>query len=47
MGAGGLLDTYLDMYTAERHPIGAWVLEWTRAQVALMRPESHAVRCAA
>ncbi|GAA3076849.1 hypothetical protein GCM10020000_72910 [Streptomyces olivoverticillatus] len=34
----GLLDTY----TAERHPIGAWVLEWTRAQVALMRPEPHA-----
>ncbi|MFF7726771.1 FAD-dependent monooxygenase [Streptomyces sp. NPDC008001] len=35
----GLLDTY----TAERHPIGAWVLDWTRAQVALMRPESHAM----
>jgi 2-polyprenyl-6-methoxyphenol hydroxylase-like FAD-dependent oxidoreductase len=34
----GLLDTY----TAERHPIGAWVLDWTRAQVALMRPEPHA-----
>ncbi|MEU5210596.1 FAD-dependent monooxygenase [Streptomyces sp. NPDC020742] len=34
----GLLDTY----TAERHPIGAWVLDWTRAQVALMRPEAHA-----
>ncbi|RXS86478.1 FAD-dependent oxidoreductase [Streptomyces sp. TM32] len=34
----GLLDTY----TAERHPLGAWVLEWTRAQVALMRPEPHA-----
>ncbi|MFJ6752971.1 FAD-dependent oxidoreductase [Streptomyces sp. NPDC091266] len=33
----GLLDTY----TAERHPIGAWVLDWSRAQVALMRPESH------
>jgi 2-polyprenyl-6-methoxyphenol hydroxylase-like FAD-dependent oxidoreductase len=31
----GLLDTY----SAERHPIGASVLEWTRAQVALMRPE--------
>lgn len=31
----GLLDTY----TAERHPIGAWVLDWTRAQVALMRPD--------
>ncbi|MGK5630791.1 FAD-dependent monooxygenase [Streptomyces sp. URMC 123] len=34
----GLLDTY----TAERHPIGAWVLEWTRAQIALMRPDAHA-----
>jgi 2-polyprenyl-6-methoxyphenol hydroxylase-like FAD-dependent oxidoreductase len=34
----GLLDTF----TAERHPIGAWVLEWTRAQVALMRPEPPA-----
>ncbi|SES02811.1 2-polyprenyl-6-methoxyphenol hydroxylase [Streptomyces sp. yr375] len=32
----------LDSYTRERHPIGAWVLDWTRAQVALMRPESHA-----
>ncbi len=29
----GLLDTY----SAERHPIGAQVLDWTRAQVALMR----------
>ena len=34
----GLLDTY----TAERHPIGAWVLDWTRAQAALMRPEPNA-----
>ncbi|MFD0022222.1 FAD-dependent monooxygenase [Streptomyces sp. NPDC058382] len=34
----------LDSYTAERHPIGAWVLDWTRAQIALMRPESHARR---
>src|ERR1700678_2377615 len=32
----------LDSYTAERHPIGAWVLDWTRAQVALMRPEPRA-----
>ncbi|MHC3474072.1 FAD-dependent oxidoreductase [Streptomyces sp. 7R007] len=32
----------LDSYTAERHPIGAWVLEWTRAQIALMRPERKA-----
>ena len=34
----GLLDTY----TAERHPIGAWALNWTRAQVAIMRPDTHA-----
>jgi 2-polyprenyl-6-methoxyphenol hydroxylase-like FAD-dependent oxidoreductase len=31
----------LDTYTTERHPIGAWALEWTRAQVALMRPKRH------
>ncbi|QDP94725.1 FAD-dependent oxidoreductase [Microlunatus elymi] len=36
----------LDSYTTERHPIGAWVLDWTRAQVALMRtdPKSRALR---
>ncbi|NUT91127.1 MAG: FAD-dependent oxidoreductase, partial [Saccharothrix sp.] len=34
----GLLDTY----TAERHPIAAWVLDWTRAQIAVMRPDTHA-----
>lgn len=34
-------DDLLDSYTAERHPIGAWVLEWTRAQVAIMRPDPH------
>jgi len=28
----------LDSYTAERHPIGAQVLEWSRAQVAIMAP---------
>jgi 2-polyprenyl-6-methoxyphenol hydroxylase-like FAD-dependent oxidoreductase len=33
----GLLDTYTD----ERHPIGAWVLDWTRAQVAVMRGDAH------
>jgi 2-polyprenyl-6-methoxyphenol hydroxylase-like FAD-dependent oxidoreductase len=32
-------DGLLDTYTAERHPIGARVLEITRAQVALMRPD--------
>jgi 2-polyprenyl-6-methoxyphenol hydroxylase-like FAD-dependent oxidoreductase len=34
----GLLDTY----HAERHPIGARVLDWSRAQVAIMRPEPAA-----
>ncbi len=34
----GLLDTY----TSERHPIGAWVLDWTRAQVAVMRGDAGA-----
>ena len=29
----------LDSYTAERHPVGARVLENTRAQVALVRPD--------
>ncbi|HDR9511877.1 FAD-dependent oxidoreductase [Burkholderia cepacia] len=28
----------LDSYQQERHPIGARVLDWSRAQVALMRP---------
>ena len=32
----------LDTYTEERHPIGAWALNWTRAQVAIMRPDPHA-----
>ncbi|MBV8572220.1 MAG: FAD-dependent monooxygenase, partial [Acidobacteriaceae bacterium] len=35
-------DGLLDSYTAERHPAGAWALNWTRAQVAIMRPEAHA-----
>jgi 2-polyprenyl-6-methoxyphenol hydroxylase-like FAD-dependent oxidoreductase len=33
----GLLDTYW----GERHPVGAQVLDWSRAQVALMRPGQH------
>ncbi|CAN7279516.1 FAD-dependent monooxygenase [Rhizobium rhizogenes] len=28
----------LDSYVSERHPIGAQILDWSRAQVALMRP---------
>ncbi len=34
----GLLDTY----EAERHPVGARVLDWSRAQVVLMRPDPAA-----
>ena len=32
----------LDSYHTERHPIGAQVLDWSRAQVAIMRPVPHA-----
>ncbi|MFF5145274.1 FAD-dependent monooxygenase [Streptomyces sp. NPDC013157] len=39
---GAAPDSLLDSYTAERHPIGAWVLDWTRAQIAVMRPDRHA-----
>ncbi|MFI0810116.1 FAD-dependent monooxygenase [Streptomyces echinatus] len=39
---GEAAESLLDTYTAERHPIGAWVLDWTRAQIALMRPDRHA-----
>ena len=35
-------DGLLDTYTEERHPVGAWALDWTRAQVAIMRPDPHA-----
>ena len=34
----------LDSYTTERHPIGARILDWTRAQVALMRPNARALQ---
>jgi 2-polyprenyl-6-methoxyphenol hydroxylase-like FAD-dependent oxidoreductase len=37
----------LDSYTTERHPIGAWCLDWTRAQVAIMRPDPHSRAIAA
>lgn len=35
----------LDSYYPERHPVGAQVLDWSRAQVALMRPgpQTHAL----
>jgi len=36
---GSAPEDLLDTYTAERHPVGEWVLEWTRAQVAAMRTD--------
>lgn len=36
LAAPGLLDTY----HKERHPVAAGVLEWTRAQVTTLRPDS-------
>jgi len=32
----------LDSYYTERHPIGAQVLDWSRAQVAIMKPDPNA-----
>lgn len=39
---GNAPEGLLDSYEAERHPIGAQVLDWSRAQVALMRPDPNA-----
>lgn len=36
---GAAPDSLLDSYSEERHPVGAAVLDWSRAQVALMRPD--------
>ena len=35
---GDAPDGLLDSYATERHPIGARILDWTRAQVAVMKP---------
>jgi len=35
-------DGLLDTYEAERRPVGEWVLDWTRAQAAIMRPDAQA-----
>ncbi len=36
--SGNAPEGLLDTYTSERHPIGARILDWTRAQVAIMKP---------
>ena len=38
---GQSANSLLDTYTLERHPAGAWALEWTRAQVAILKPDSN------
>lgn len=39
-GSTAPLDTSLiDSYENKRHPLAAWVLEWTRAQVATLQPD--------
>ena len=38
---GDAPDGLLDSYTTERHPVGARVLDWSRAQVAVMKPNRH------
>ncbi|CAM5533262.1 FAD-dependent oxidoreductase OS=Streptomyces rimosus subsp. rimosus (strain ATCC / DSM 40260 / JCM 4667 / NRRL 2234) OX=1265868 GN=SRIM_040215 PE=4 SV=1 [Streptomyces rimosus subsp. rimosus] len=38
--AGWAPEGLLDSYDAERRPLGAWVLDWTRAQVGVMRGDA-------
>ncbi|QHP74439.1 FAD-dependent oxidoreductase [Bradyrhizobium sp. LCT2] len=35
---GGAPADLLDSYSRERHPVGAQILDWSRAQIAIMRP---------
>ncbi len=44
---GDAPDHLLDSYARERHPMGAQILDWSRAQVALMRPSRSASALAA
>jgi 2-polyprenyl-6-methoxyphenol hydroxylase-like FAD-dependent oxidoreductase len=37
---GNAPDDLLDTYMSERRPVGAQILDWSRAQVALMRPSA-------
>jgi hypothetical protein len=44
--AGRAPEGLLDSYEVERRPLGAWVLDWTRAQIGVLRgdPKSGALR---
>ncbi|WP_051840769.1 FAD-dependent oxidoreductase [Streptomyces sp. NRRL F-5126] len=41
--AGWAPEALLDTYDAERRPLGAWVLDWTRAQAGVMRGDAKSV----
>jgi hypothetical protein len=38
--AGTAPEALLDTYDAERRPVGAWVLDWTRAQTGMLRGDA-------
>ncbi|WP_372511141.1 FAD-dependent monooxygenase [Streptomyces cylindrosporus] len=38
--AGWASEELLDTYDAERRPLGAWVLDWTRAQIGVLRGDA-------
>ncbi|WP_405553981.1 FAD-dependent monooxygenase [Streptomyces sp. NBC_01171] len=46
VASGRARESLLDTYDAERRPVGAWVLDWTRAQIGVLRgdPKSGALR---
>ncbi|MBP0459101.1 FAD-dependent oxidoreductase [Streptomyces montanisoli] len=41
--AGWAPEGLLDTYDTERRPLGAWVLDWTRAQAGVMRGDAKSV----
>ena len=41
--AGWAPDGLLDTYDPERRPVGAWVLDWTRAQTGVLRGDAKSV----
>ncbi|MFG3047253.1 FAD-dependent monooxygenase [Streptomyces sp. NPDC048241] len=46
VASGRSPESLLDTYDTERRPVGAWVLDWTRAQIGILRgdPKSGALR---
>jgi len=39
-------DSLLDTYCDERQPVGEWVVEWTRAQIATLKPDPFGIATA-